>query len=98
MFTPASGITVSSQSFKSFGNVAMLEIYISHTSAWTVGTQVNIGAVDTGYKPAVNAGGIIGTIGVTLLATNGNIYVRPLFSESLGAGGSLYVRFTYLLD
>ena len=97
MFTAESGITTSSQDFESYGKVAMLELYISHSSAWTAGNQYQIGSIGSSYRPAVNAGGSLGTSGVAILLANGNVYVRPIASDALSANSSTYVRFTYLL-
>jgi len=98
LFTPASGITVESQSFTSYGKIAFLDIYVKHASAWNVGSQYNIGTVADGYRPAQNSFGVLGSFGVTVILPSGDAYVRPLASVGENAANaSAYARFVYIL-
>jgi hypothetical protein len=93
----ASGITLRSAKLSTVGKLAQLELWITHSSAWTVGTQYSIGTL-TAHRPASNTSGFVGTMGIGLLiAGNGNLYARPLANAEVAAGSSTYVRFTYLL-
>lgn len=96
--SPASGITLRSATLSTVGKLAQLELWITHSSAWTVGTQYSIGTLAITHRPASNIAGFVGTMGIGLLvAGNGNLYARPLTNAEVAAGNSTYVRFTYLL-
>lgn len=98
ILSPASGVSVESESITIYGKVAFLEVNIKHTAAWSVGTQYNIGTLANDYMPVNNALGTFGTIGVATAITNGSVYVRPLYTSSeISANGTGYARFSYIL-
>lgn len=96
IFSPASGVSVESETLYVFGKVAHLELVLKHASAWSNGVQLNIGTVNQGYRPKVNIGAVMNTSGLCLLLSTGAVYVRPM-SNNYSAGDTENLRFTYLL-
>ena len=97
VITARSGFTITGVEFHRWGKLAMLQVTFTHTAAWSAGTQYLIADVKDGYKPAVNAGGVMATSGAALLGANGYLYVRPHTTAETAAGASSFARFTYLL-
>lgn len=97
IFTAGSGITISSQKISIFGKVAQLELLIKHSSAWSVGTQYNVGTIASKYRPTQDCGGTMGTIGAAIVLSDGKVYCRPFINSELAANSQNYLRFTYIL-
>ena len=97
IFTAGSGITISSQEISIFGKVAQLELLIKHSSAWSVGTQYNVGTIASAYRPSQNSGGTMGSSGSALVLSDGKVYCRPFVNSALAANSQNYLRFTYIL-
>lgn len=72
-FTAASGFTITPQSYAVFGKIAVIQIQVKKTSAWTAWTATNPGSV-SGMK-----GGIVcnNTGYGSLNAVSGNIWLTP---------------------